>query len=63
MLDSIIRVRLSLQLKGICCTGLTVTPSMLNKFNITMYKKCNNVDDDENDADVVEELYVVDDLQ
>ena len=63
MLDSIIRVRLSLRLKGICCTGLTVTPAMLNKFNITMYKKCNNVDDDENDADVVEELYVVDDLQ
>jgi len=37
MLDAIIIVRVTLKFKKICCTGMEVTPSMLEKFSSAMY--------------------------
>ena len=37
MLDAILRVRLTLKLKGKCCTDLEITPKMLELFTKAMY--------------------------
>ena len=37
MLDSILHVRLHLQLKKICCKDFMVTPAMIEKFSSAMY--------------------------
>jgi len=38
MLDAILRIRLNLHLRGTCCNSFTVTASMLERLNNSMYK-------------------------
>ena len=45
MLNSIVRVHISLNMKGICCKDIEITKSMLDKFNAAMYIKDLNVMD------------------
>jgi hypothetical protein len=44
MMDAILRVRLTLRSKGLCCIGMTVTPAMREKFNSAMYVPDQNIE-------------------